>query len=275
MMVPGSRLNVRAEGHGEPTFLFVHGFGCSLEDWSAQFDELSPLFRCVALDLPGHGASEAAGLPSISTLALAVSRAKRESKANQVILVGHSLGAKVIREAFTQSRTDVIGMVFIEGAFYPADRNILIKRAEDAIDGEGFAAFSQRHFGAMFSGGADPLLRERILARVGEMDPAFARQLYVEAVGWDPMRGEDTLRQIDVPVLVLQSTFIDAGLQRAALQRGMTTPFMDVVRKLVPQAEFEVISGCGHFSLIEAAHAVNRALRDFAMRLSNPSGPQR
>lgn len=267
----GSPLHVHVAGKGQPTFLFVHGFGCSLDDWKAQFAALSSSFRCVALDLPGHGQSDAAGEPSLSALGAQVNRAKRESDADQVILVGHSLGAKVIREAFAESRTNIIGMVFIEGAFYPADRDTLIKRARDAIDAEGFAAFAQRHFGAMFSDDVDSQLRKRILQRVSEMNPTFGRNLYVEAVGWDPLRGEETLRQIDVPVLVLQSTFIDARLKRAPLQHGMTTPFMEAVQKLVPQAELAVIPDCGHFSLIEAADAVNEALRAFAVRVSTPS----
>ena len=48
-------LNVRVTGAQDPTLIFVHGFACSLEDWDAQVNALSSQFRCVALDLPGHG----------------------------------------------------------------------------------------------------------------------------------------------------------------------------------------------------------------------------
>ena len=52
-----NHINFVVRGTGDPTLTFVHGFACSLKDWEEQFRALSPRFRCVALDLPGHGDS--------------------------------------------------------------------------------------------------------------------------------------------------------------------------------------------------------------------------
>ena len=259
-------LRIRVEGKQDPTLLFVHGFGCSLEDWDKQIAALAGTFRCVALDLPGHGGSAPPPQPTLAALARAVTEAKNRYGGRRVILVGHSLGAKVIREAYAESPASVAGMVFIEGAYYDGDREALVRRAREGVDSEGFAAFAHRHFDAMFVEGSDPELRRSVLARIRLLEPVFARALYLEAVGWDPLRGQETLRDITVPVLVLQSTYNDASFQRRPLEPGMRTPFMRQVAYWLPQAELQVIPGHGHFAPLEAAETVNEALHAFAVR---------
>lgn len=266
---PG-KLNVQVAGDAEPTFVFVHGFGCSLDDWEAQVDALSARFRCVALDLPGHGGSAITEDPTMAALGTAVNVAKQRSGARQVVLVGHSLGCKVIREAYWQSSSDVVGIVLIEGAFYEGDRSTLVQRAQDVIDRAGFLAYAEQHFDAMFVENSDPALRERTLARVRELNPEFGRKLYLEAVGWDPLRGKETLSKLEVPVLVIQSTHLDSQFRRVPLEQDATTPYMDAVASLCPQSEAKVITGCGHFPMMEAADTVNRYLREFALRVSKP-----
>jgi pimeloyl-ACP methyl ester carboxylesterase len=261
-------LHVQCVGQGEPTLVFVHGFCCSLDDWALQIDALKVSFRCVALDLPGHGGSALPGTASIAELATAVNAAKRESGARKLILVGHSLGCKVIREAYAQESHDVIGLVFIEGAFYRGDGEAVVRRAREAVDSAGFAAYARRHFSEMFLEGGDPEARARVLARVQAMDPQFARDLYLAAVAWDPARGEQTLRDIQVPVLVLQTTYNDENLQRRPLQPGIRTPFMEAVAALVADAQIKVVPGCGHFVLGDAPEVITRELREFATRIS-------
>jgi 2-succinyl-6-hydroxy-2,4-cyclohexadiene-1-carboxylate synthase len=40
-----------------PTVLFLHGFMGSSEDWRETAAALDGRYRCLAVDLPGHGAS--------------------------------------------------------------------------------------------------------------------------------------------------------------------------------------------------------------------------
>jgi pimeloyl-ACP methyl ester carboxylesterase len=267
-MIVSDRLNIHVAGEGKPTLLFVHGFGCALDDWKAQIEALSPTFRCVALDLPGHGASAMPEVPTMAALVSAVNVAKKQSKVRDVILVGHSLGAKVVTEAYCESTADVVGLVLIEGRFYADDPDVSLKRAKDSIDSVGFGAFAQRLFAEMFVESSDPELKERILGRVRKLDNKFGRDLYLEAVARDPARGKDRLRQIAVPVVVLQSTYVNSEFKRMPLQPGMTTPFIELLANLVKESEARVITGCGHFCTIEAADAVNRAIHEFATRIS-------
>src|SRR5580704_13284642 len=69
-------VNFRVVGAQDPTLIFVHGFACALDDWDGQVKALSPSFRCVALDLPGHGASAKPETVSIATMGSAVNQVK-------------------------------------------------------------------------------------------------------------------------------------------------------------------------------------------------------
>jgi pimeloyl-ACP methyl ester carboxylesterase len=261
------RTHVLDEGTGSPALVFVHGFGCAHDDWRAQVAELSGAHRCIAVDLPGHGATPVSGAPSIAALAAALNHVKRAAGARDAILVGHSLGAKVVREAYAQDRDDVVGLVLVEGRYYRGDTPALVAEAGRTIDEAGFHAFAERFFSGMFRDDDRSAARRSVLDRLAHFEAAFGRALYLDSIGWDDTRGIETLAGIDVPVLVLQSTAIENG-KRVPLAPGATTPFMDLVTAHVPHATTAVVTGCAHFPMLEAPDAVNRALRDFARRVA-------
>ncbi len=51
-------LNYFERGAGSPALVFVHGMNGSAKAWQAQLDAF-PEHHCLALDLPGHGKSNA------------------------------------------------------------------------------------------------------------------------------------------------------------------------------------------------------------------------
>jgi pimeloyl-ACP methyl ester carboxylesterase len=257
-------INFRASGSGEPTLLFVHGFACSLDDWDGQVQALSPRLRCVALDLPGHGASAKPPAPSIAAMADAVNKVKAQVGSNRTILIGHSMGCRVITEAFLQSRAGVAGLVYVDGSILAGDPETTLAKAKATVAREGMSAFTQRLFNDMFLEGSDPKLRERLVARAQAVDPAFREELFLDLIRWDLSKGKEALKQITVPALVLQSTFINTDLKRVPLQAGMSTPWMDAVTSLVPKSQAKVISGPGHFAMIEAAQPVTDEIQKFA-----------
>src|SRR5262249_28322147 len=75
---PIDEINARVVGRQEPTLIFVHGFACALDDWDRQVEALSPRFRCVALDLPGHGGSPRTETASIAVMGGAVNSVRAQ-----------------------------------------------------------------------------------------------------------------------------------------------------------------------------------------------------
>ena len=81
----------RGEG---PALFFVHGFLNDASVWTAVIDELETDFRCIAVDLPGHGRSPGNGAGTYGRdLVLGDLRAVMdETECGPVVMVGHSLG---------------------------------------------------------------------------------------------------------------------------------------------------------------------------------------
>jgi len=261
-------INFRVTGSQDPTLVFVHGFACALDDWDAQVAALSPRFRCVALDLPGQGASAKPATVSIAAMGSAVAQVKEQVGARSTVLMGHSMGCRVIVEALLQSPSGVAGLVFVDGSILGGDPETGVQRAKDAISKAGMDPLTQRLFNDMFLESSDPKLRERLVARAQAVDVPLREELFVDLVRWDLTKAKEALKQIKVPALVLQSTFINAELKRVPMQPGMTTPFMDAVAAAVPNSQAQIVTGSGHFAMIEAAPAVNDAIGKFATRLT-------
>lgn len=94
------RLNVEDDGHvdGRPALVLLHGFTGSLEDW----DEVAPLlrrrFRVLAVDLVGHGRSDApADVGSYRPAAQArrLAALLDAARVPRAWVCGYSLGARI------------------------------------------------------------------------------------------------------------------------------------------------------------------------------------
>jgi pimeloyl-ACP methyl ester carboxylesterase len=178
------------------------------------------------------------------------------------------MGCRVIVEALLQSPSGVVGLVFVDGSILGGDPETGVNRAKEAVSRAGVDALTQRLFGDMFVETSDPKLRERLIARAQGVDAALREELFVDLVRWDLTKARDALKQIKVPTLVLQSTFINPELKRVPMQAGMTTAFMDAVASSVAKSEALIVTGAGHFAMIEAAPSVTDEIGKFAARVA-------
>jgi pimeloyl-ACP methyl ester carboxylesterase len=256
-------INFKVSGDGDTTVIFVHGFGCALADWAAQVAQLSPRFKCIAMDLPGHGASPVPNEHTMQALADAVNRVKQEAGTKHVVLVGHSLGTRVITDAYLQSPDKVLGLVFVDGRYYDGDPAEVLARMTALVDGSGFSGFIERAFPGMFTERSSLQMREQITRRAMALDPVFGRAIFLESILWDCTHGREKIGQIRVPVLLLQSTDIDANRRQISMQPGMRTRYMDVVSELVADADVKIVANVGHFAMLEAPDEVSREINNF------------
>src|ERR1700704_1642051 len=109
-------------GVGAPPLVFVHGFCCSHEDWLLQINELKSRFEIVACDLRGHGLTP--GRPqecSIEHYGGDVAALVSNLDLNRAILIGHSMGCRVVLEAArliasSENPGRIAGLVLIDGS---------------------------------------------------------------------------------------------------------------------------------------------------------------
>jgi pimeloyl-ACP methyl ester carboxylesterase len=257
---PAAPVNVRVQGSGKPTLLFVHGFGCDLTDWTAQIEDLSCEYRCMALDLPGHGLSaRPAEAASIEALAKAVI-AQKARALGDLVLVGHSMGCRVVVEAINSAPERVIGVVLIDGS-------VTVARG-DMASAAGTETYLEKLLADIESAANSAELKARIGARLARLDRRFALELSLNAGRWATAKAAVAMAAIKVPVLVMQATYVDADRKRVSLVQGKVAAWADSVRTLLPDAELNVISNAGHFVMIEAARDTNAMLREFIVGLN-------
>lgn len=273
----GLALHYEEAGTGSPPLVFVHGFGCDGSDWQHQVAGLQERHRIVTCDLRGHGRSGGADRScTIEELAEDVGAVLRELALERVVLVGHSLGCRVVLETWARFGGRVAGLVLVDGSVAGSgDPAAVLERNRRMIEAVGYPEFARATFASMFFDDRHEALRERVLARALRLDAGVGAALRCNNAAWDAARMQAALAEVRVPLLAVQSTDFTEDLQRFRLRHGQRTRWLRLVEALVPAARIEIIPGPGHFVMLEAPQAVNRLLADFVdrvgVRASTPS----
>ena len=130
---------------GAPVIVFVHGTSLTKAFWRAVTTCLSDTYRCVSVDLPGHGAL--ADRPfTLDAAADVVDAALDAEGADRAVLVGLSLGGYVVIAAASRTPERVRGLVLAGSTAEPSGRaaaafrlfawalNVLPRRPLDALN---------------------------------------------------------------------------------------------------------------------------------------------
>jgi len=258
-------------GRGAPPLLFVHGFACTHADWRSQIDFFSKTNEVIACDLRGHG--ETPGRPhecSIAHYGGDVAALLNHLELNGCILIGHSMGTRVVLEAnrllVSSRRPELVGgIVLIDGSRSGSgDPEAAEGAARAMIEKAGYNAFAENLFRQMFFSASPEA--DAIVARALRQSAQFGPLLWPSMARWDAAEMDPALAAVRSPLLAIQSTTRDARMRRSPLKAGQTTPYLDLIRSAVPGASIAVVPDTGHFTQIEAAGEVNRLIAEFIRR---------
>jgi pimeloyl-ACP methyl ester carboxylesterase len=139
--------------------VFIHGTRLTRAQWGPQLRRLSRSFRCVAIDLPGHG-TRASEPWTLAAAAAAVAEAIDAAvPARRAVLVGLSLGGYVAIAAADRYPDRVAGLVIAgcsaEAALIGWVAAILERTPARVLD-----AINRAFFGVRYRGNvADPIIR--------------------------------------------------------------------------------------------------------------------
>lgn len=260
-------------GQGQPAIIFIHGFTCNLSHWKEQIPVFSKRHRCIAFDLPGHGESPDSPEASVEALARAVNEELDELGLNDVVLIGHSMGCRIASATFSQSPGRVRGIVYVDGSILASgDAEAAAKQATGNIERAGMQGFVKQLYDGFFVDASPAAAREFIDSGLSSVRLEFAKKLWPNLVRWDAARSRAVLATIDVPVLVIQSTSMDAALQRVSLRTGQTTPWTEAVSNVASDTTVTIVQDVGHFPMIEAPQQTNDAIAAFLQRLTPRAG---
>jgi pimeloyl-ACP methyl ester carboxylesterase len=241
----------------------VHGFLCSHEDWRHQILFFSGTHEVVACDLRGHGSTP--GRPhecSIEHFGGDVIALANNLELPPFILIGHSMGCRVVLEANRIAPERVAGIVLIDGSRAGSGEPDAAEAAARAqIEQNGYQAWAEELFRQMFFK-ASPA-SERLVQRAVRQSAEIGAALWPRLARWDAATLEPALAAVHAPVLVIQSTTRNAQGQRGPLQPGQSSPWLELLGEKLNQVKIEVLPGLGHFAQLEAPERVNRLIAEF------------
>ena len=252
-------------GSGTPTLVFVHGFCCTHEDWNAQLAFFEKTNGVIACDLRAHGRTP--GRPHECTIEHYggdVAALVNNLDLARAVLVGHSMGCRVVLEAARLIPDKIAGVVLVDGSRNAtSDPQGAESAARAAIEKFGYPAFAEMLFRQMFFRPSPQA--DAIVSRAMRTSADFGPHLWPRISGWDASSMDGAFDALRAPVLAIQSTARNAQLQRAPLKPGDTSPWIDYLRSR--GARVEIVPDTGHFTQLEAPETVNRLIAEFLKTL--------
>jgi len=244
--------------------VFVHGFLCTHEDWRHQVRSLSKTHETVACDLRAHGKTP--GRPqecSIEHYGGDVAALLNNLEFEKSILVGHSMGVRVVLEANRIAAERVAGLVLVDGSRAGGGEPDAAEAAARAqIEEKGYQAWAEDLFRQMFLQSTPA--SERLVARAVRQSAEVGAALWPRAARWDAGTLEAALAAVRAPVLVIQTTTRDAQSgKRGPMKAGQSSPYLDLLKRNLRDVRIEVLPGLGHFPQLEAPERVSWLIEEF------------
>ena len=143
-----------------PAIVFIHGMTFSRQTWDPIVDRLKDRFRCLAVDLPGHGASTGSGADPQAVVA----RIHATLVANAVVrpvVVGHSAGA--LHATAYAAAHDTRGVVNVDQPLRVGPFAGFVQHLAPALRGQDFATAFQPFADSIGVGRLPHAERERVL----------------------------------------------------------------------------------------------------------------
>lgn len=248
----GVAVSYRVAGaeHGDPTIVFVHGFGGDTSLYDDAIAHMAARFRVIAIDLPGHGRSGAGRVNwTIEAYGEDVRAVCDAEHAERVVLVGHSMGGPVILEATRALFGRVLALVPVE-TFHDVDQRpdeAQIERILDLWRRDFTGSADAMVRGSFHQPIRDPDLVERVAAKVRALEPEVGLALLDAMFRYDPTPVLDT-----------------TTLPIRALNSGDRTTDVRAGRQHAKRFDVRTIPNVGHYPMLEDPE-VFAALLDAAM----------
>jgi pimeloyl-ACP methyl ester carboxylesterase len=246
----GNEIYYQVQGQGKPALIFIHGWCCDRSYWDAQLPYFAQKYKVVDIDLAGHGES---GLDrkewTMGAFGEDVVAVVNKLNLDQVVLVGHSMGGFVILETAHRIPQLVIGLAGVDTL-----QNFEDKVTQEQIDEmltplrSNFVEFSRNFVLSMFTPTSDSALVEKIANDMSSAPPAVGIGALEGYIDFQNNEIIQVLKEVKAPITCINSdkypTNAEANQQYAPSFKAM------------------IMSGVGHFNMIEDSETFNRLLEE-------------
>lgn len=260
VMRDGAKLYYRMEGAGDPPLVFVHGGGVDHSTWDEHLEHFAPRHRVVAMDLRGHGRSDAA--PALTPQLfrddlVAIVDALGLAPA---VLIGASRGGNIANRVAVDYPDRVKALVFVDYGAAPrkspdAPWKPSVEETQALLSS---LASDWKQTGArrlVDSWFPEPDVPEALKERLANLCRQTPGEVVVEIRSRDleEYDREEYLRRITVPTLILQSTH---GRHQGREQGRY-------IHERVPNSTLHYFEGRGHGFFMSAPEEFRQRIEDF------------
>jgi pimeloyl-ACP methyl ester carboxylesterase len=247
----GVALFYEEAGTGDPPIVFVHGWTCDHSQFGPQMEHFSARHRTVAVDMRGHGQSDAVGPYDIPGYSEDVAWLCAELGLDRPVVAGHSMGGMIAVELASRSPDLVRAVVALDSPFLAGgELRSTVGPLLEALGGPDHLAARKEMAVVSIGPYAPPDLRDRIVATHCAPSRQVAHEAFASVVGWD---GAKALAQVRIPVLCITAGMGGRG--------GHTDP--SHLAAECPQLLVGAVVGAGHFIQLEVPDQVNAMIERF------------
>jgi pimeloyl-ACP methyl ester carboxylesterase len=242
---PAGALAIDDGGRGGLPVVFVHSLAGNSRHWAPQLEHLQSSCRAVALDLRGHGRSEAPknGDFSISGTAGDIAAVVDTLSLDRFLLVGHSMGGGVALAYAGAHPERVAGLLLVDPIgdgkqISGADTEPLLAGLDSNYD----STIREYWIGIA---GPDSGVRERLLDDLRATSQKTVVPAFRAALQFDP---DPSLARYRGPLLSIITPYNDQPFSLHRLGKGF---------------HHQMVQGTGHWIQLDKPDDFNRLLDDF------------
>jgi 3-oxoadipate enol-lactonase len=250
----------------QPAVVFLHGVGGGRQGWVQQQTHVAQMgWRSLAWDMPGYGGSAMVTPYDFAHLAQALWQMLDEAHIHQAVLVGHSMGAMVALQAWTQKPARIRGLLLAASspAFGNTDgdlqKQFLAQRLAPLEAGKTMGDIADKLIPALAAPGGDqsnliPAHLQSAHQSMSAVPPDTYRAALHALVQFEQRAALPT---ITVPVLCL------------AAEHDRTAPpnVMERMAQKIPGARYACLASAGHLLHVEKPEAFYTELEKFLMEV--------
>lgn len=249
--INGINTHYISSGNGE-NILLLHGWGTSVEPFKGIISLLEKKFCVTALDLPGFGQTQepekAFGVDDFADFVLEFIR---QMHCKRLILLGHSLGGRIIIKLASRKNLpfEISNIILIDSA------GVMPKKTIVQIVRQKAFKLSKRILTSRLGSKVFPNALEKLKNKMGSEDYKNAseimRQTLVRVVNEDltPF----------MPKINSPSTLLIWG------ENDDATPLSDgkIMEELIPEAGLAIVKNAGHYPFLDQPYVVNSILSSY------------
>ena len=256
----GVEIRFDQQGEGSPTLIFVHGWGNNRSIWEAQVTHFSEQYKVVNIDLPSFGESgNNRQVFTIGSFGEDVATVIKKLDLDRVVLVGFSMGARVVIETAHRVPELVDGVILIEG-LHDVEATIpttVISDVERFYMDLVTNPTNEKLVSSGFYTKDTETSFQRVIAMLQDAPKIGWRESIIDSMRWQNEDCIRLLRQLQVPIIAINSE--------------LQPTEVETFQKYVPSFQAKIVPDTGHMVMWDAPEEFNRLFEESIQELKSQS----